>query len=344
VSAPPIPVESFLVFDTLNSYIDRPDDRFTEKGGTHAQISRPGGTLHPLFPAIASASIVSHLIFYSALVILNVWAVRSATVRRPRPSRGSEETVSMIDVAKFDDRRFGVRPRPDPIERADLNRLSLDSHLGDDTTVISRSPRPARTTPVDKPEPGSGGRRPATTSAAQSRSGRSDTPPAMRPPQTNPPVQSQDSGQVPARPPQPAPEPPPVPAPPRPAPKPVAPREPVNRAGGEGQPKTSELGLRSAQSQYVAIVRDRIWKVNEQIMPRGWIRDMLAERVSADFTILLGRGGQLISSRLVRSCGYTTLDQKAREAIQLAAPFHGYPQEAGENLEFTVTVFYTPGR
>jgi TonB family protein len=79
-------------------------------------------------------------------------------------------------------------------------------------------------------------------------------------------------------------------------------------------------------------------------MPSDWIRDVLTQRVSADFEIMIGRGGQLLSARLTRSSGYPTLDDAARQAIYIARPFEGYPPGAGDTLTLKVTVYYAPSR
>jgi TonB family protein len=91
-------------------------------------------------------------------------------------------------------------------------------------------------------------------------------------------------------------------------------------------------------------VRAKIWKVNERIMPRHWIERMLDRKVSADFNVLLANGGQVRSTRLVRSSGFSTLDEIARQAINTASPFEGFPPEAGDTLSLVVTVYYTPYR
>jgi TonB family protein len=100
----------------------------------------------------------------------------------------------------------------------------------------------------------------------------------------------------------------------------------------------------TVQAQYMAYVRARIRQVNERIMPRSWIAEVLSRKVSADFTVVLGRGGRFISARLVRSSGYARLDDVARDAIYIASPFEGYPPEAGDTITLTVTVYYTPWR
>jgi hypothetical protein len=94
----------------------------------------------------------------------------------------------------------------------------------------------------------------------------------------------------------------------------------------------------------MAYVRTKIRKVNERIMPRKWIEDILPDKVSGDFEVLLGRGGRILSARLARSTGYSQLDDIAKQAIYIASPFEGYPKDAGETIALTVTVYYTPWR
>jgi hypothetical protein len=94
----------------------------------------------------------------------------------------------------------------------------------------------------------------------------------------------------------------------------------------------------------MAYVRTKIRKANERIMPRKWIEDILPDKVSADFEVLLGRGGRILSLRLARSTGYSQLDDVAKQAIYIASPFEGYPLDAGETITLTVTVYYTPWR
>jgi len=92
----------------------------------------------------------------------------------------------------------------------------------------------------------------------------------------------------------------------------------------------------------MAYVRAKISKINERIMPRDWIRDVLREKASADFELIIRRDGQVLSMRLLHGSGYSVLDASARQAIYTASPFEGFPQTAGNTLIFTVTVhFYT---
>jgi TonB family protein len=77
-------------------------------------------------------------------------------------------------------------------------------------------------------------------------------------------------------------------------------------------------------------------------MPRDWIATTLAREVVSEYSVVLDRRGRVKAARLVQSCGYATLDQKAREAISLASPFEGFPPELGDSFEMTVDVHYTP--
>jgi TonB family protein len=90
----------------------------------------------------------------------------------------------------------------------------------------------------------------------------------------------------------------------------------------------------------MALVRAKIRKANEKIMPREWIKDVLRDKVSADFSLVIKRDGQILSTRLLRSSGYSVLDDYARQAIFTASPFEGFPQAAGNTIAFTVTVFF----
>ena len=92
----------------------------------------------------------------------------------------------------------------------------------------------------------------------------------------------------------------------------------------------------------MAYVRAKIRKANERIMPRDWIKDMLNDKVSADFTVIIRRDGNILSTRLVRSTGFSVLDDSARQAIFTASPYEGYPQDAGNSLIFDVKVYFFP--
>lgn len=90
----------------------------------------------------------------------------------------------------------------------------------------------------------------------------------------------------------------------------------------------------------MAYVRAKIRNANERIMPREWIKDVLREKVSADFLLVIKRDGQILTARLARSTGYSVLDNYARQAIYTASPFEGFPQAAGNTITFTVTIYF----
>ena len=75
-------------------------------------------------------------------------------------------------------------------------------------------------------------------------------------------------------------------------------------------------------------------------MPREWIKDVLRDKVSVDFSVMIKRDGQILSTNLLRSSGYSVLDGYARQAIFTASPFEGFPQAAGNTIIFTVTVYF----
>jgi TonB family protein len=90
----------------------------------------------------------------------------------------------------------------------------------------------------------------------------------------------------------------------------------------------------------MALVRAKIRRVNERIMPREWIKDVLRGKVSAEFKLVIRRDGQILSAELWRPTGYSVLDASARQAIFTASPFEGFPQAAGNTITFTVTVYF----
>ena len=104
------------------------------------------------------------------------------------------------------------------------------------------------------------------------------------------------------------------------------------------------MGLENVQAQFRAYVRAKIRQVNERIMPRTWIAEVLNRKVSADFEVRLDRTGRLVSARRVRSTGYPRLDDVANDAIYMASTFEGFPPDAGDVIVLTVTVSYTPWR
>ena len=91
-------------------------------------------------------------------------------------------------------------------------------------------------------------------------------------------------------------------------------------------------------------MREKISRENERVKPSEWIKDMLREKTSAVFVLTLRRGGFIQSLNLYRPSGYRLLDERAREAINIAGPFEGYPQGADDTITITVTVYYFPLR
>lgn len=286
------------------------------------------------FARMLAASLVFHVAFYAIVLKLDQWSF-SRMLARTRPGGGEFELVKLADLAPPAERLPAVRRRPDSDDRVDLSRLRLELNDPDDTRLIARSPNPSR---VKGPDP-SGGvpNRPPEVSPRRQ-------PPMINYIETSRSTQpsADQSSQI-ALAPSSATQ-PPLPQQQRPAAGPDK-----DAAGGrntreDGRGGASELGLAVIQSQYVALVRSKIWKANERLMPRDWIEAMLTRKVSADFELQLIRPGRVASLRLVRSSGYSTLDNMARQAINTASPFEGFPQEAGDALTLTVTVYYTPSR
>lgn len=277
-----------------------------------------------------AASLVLHVGFYALILKLDRWSfewMRS----RPREAGGEFELVKLTDLAPSPDRLQAVRRRPEPVERIDLKRLKLDLDDPDDLRLIARSPNPSRLK----------GEAPSVRAEAASKQPGLRQPPVVSAVDISRRPQNETSDSYLASIPQPAaPQPPPMQQ------RGASARSDdaaVDRANGRGG-GASELGLAVIQGQYIALVRSKIWKENERSMPRDWIEAMLTKKVSADFELQLSWPGRVASLRLVRSSGYSTLDNMARQAITTASPFEGFPQEAGDTLTFKVTVYYTPHR
>src|SRR5262249_40888005 len=135
-----------------------------------------------------------------------------------------------------------------------------------------------------------------------------------------------------------------TPAPP--APRPASNNSPEAASGtqrGTGSESTA-FSTQRISAQYIAFVRAKVRRLNEAYMPRCFVDTTLSSEVSADFNLVLDRGGRVVSLRLVRPSGYKALDDTARQAIFNASPFEGYPQTAGDTIPLTVTVYYHPSR
>jgi len=285
--------------------------------------------------------VVVHVLFYAVLIKLDSWAMMRAIASGKR----QVSLVQLTELAPPPDRTT-LRTAPEPLERANIDRLQFDPANTDDVHLVQRSPKPSE-------RRGNSGRMPAADlierqlrasrgSSDRDRPGPSHqaAPPvtssiqANRIPQLNealtaqaPPAQS-------------------TPAPPAPSSR----QDASNTAGSVeaalagtrrgSSSESSALGLEEAQGQYMALVRAKIRKSNERIMPREWIKDVLRDKVSADFSLVIKRDGQILSARLVRSSGYSVLDDSARQAIYIASPFEGFPQAAGNSIIFTVTIYF----
>lgn len=288
-------------------------------------------------------SVVFHLIFYAALIKLDSWAMMRAIAS----GRSQVSLVKMIELAPPPE-RSPLRTAPEPIERADVSRLQFDPKTADDVHVIPRSPKPAerrgnsgRLPSADvierqlRASRGSGDRNGPGPPTRQPAPPETSSIPATRIPQLDeamiaqlPPAQSS-------------------PAPPAPVSRQDANAAAAGAEASAGmrrgsRSESSALGLDVAQGQYMAYVRAKIRKTNERIMPRDWIKDILRDKVSAEFELVIRSNGQILSMRLSRGSGYPLLDDYARQAIYTASPFEGFPQAAGNSIIFTVTVYFFP--
>jgi TonB family protein len=295
------------------------------------------------FTLLLAMSVVVHVIFYVALIKLDSWAMMRAIAN----GRRQVSLVKLIEVAPPPDRAT-LRTAPDPLERADINRLQFDPETADDVHLVPRSPRPAE-------RRGNSGRLPPADliekqlmalrgSADRNRPGPTAHHPV--PPETSS-IQANrtpqlDEALIAQAPPSQATPAPPVPSPKQDAAAANAGSSEAAQAGTRrgSSAESSALGLEAAQGQYMAYVRAKIRNSNERIMPRDWIKDVLRNKVSADFSLVIKRDGQISSTRLLRSSGYSVLDDSARQAIYIASPFEGFPPAAGNTIIFTVTVYF----
>ncbi|MEK6408174.1 MAG: TonB C-terminal domain-containing protein [Acidobacteriota bacterium] len=315
---------------TLDTYIDKRPTVWSNVGRDRR------------FTFLLAVSVVVHVIFYAALIKLD-----SAMMRAIASGRSKASLVKLIELAPPPD-RAALRTAPEPLERADINRLQFDPATADDVHLVARSPKPST-------QKGNAGRLPSADQierqlrASRGSGGRDRNAPTSHQPAL-PETSSIQANRIPVldeamiaqTPPMQA-----VPAPPSPAQKQDV--IPNNTAGSDAtaagvrrgnRSESSALGLEAAQGQYMALVRAKIRKANERIMPREWIKDILRDKVSADFLLVIKRDGQILTTRLARSTGYQVLDDYARQAIYTASPFEGFPQAAGDALTFTVTVYF----
>jgi TonB family protein len=326
------------VLKTLERYIEHGSREATGLASLWSSFGRDRR-----FTFLLTISVVVHLIFYASLIKLDSWAMLRAIANRKQPV----SLVKLIEIAPPPD-RLALRTAPEPIERADVNRLQFEPNSADDVHLIQRSPKPTE-------QRGAGGRLPSAAlieKQLRAMRGQNDreqpgravhqpTPPSTSSIQGNR-IPQLDEAVLSQTPPTPN-----APSPPAPSPKQDA---NATNSGSEGsaQPGTrrgsssesSALGLEAAQGQYMAYVRAKIRNANERIMPREWIKDVLREKVSADFLLVIKRDGQILTARLARSTGYSVLDNSARQAIYTASPFEGFPQAAGNTVTFTVTIYF----
>jgi hypothetical protein len=324
------------VLRTINSYIE-------EAGPGDPEITRPGTgfSKDKRFHKLLLLSIAGHIIFYAIIVQLDVWANWEYSAR----GGGRYEIVTMLDSSSPREALPDLRRAPDPIERAEVNRLEFDPEFADDRNLVSRSTKQSVAHGSDLKLPYAV--RPATRGSAARGDGEGTEPATTR---AEPPLTQAIS--------------------PSSAPKPESPYaanvavsqipsnvQPPKPGGSTGSSQTatqgspqgkgsdsSALGLQNIRAQYMAYVRAKISMVNEKIMPRTWIAEVLSRKVSADFEVQLTRTGRLLTTRKVRSTGYPRLDDVANDAIYMASPFEGFPPDAGDAITLTVTVYYTPWR
>src|SRR6185369_12922354 len=323
---------------TLDRYIDNEPSNAALPASLWSRISKD-----KRFQILLTLSVVFHLIFYAVLIKLDSWAM----VRAIASGRRQHSLVKLTDIAPPSDRPL-LRTAPESLERADISRLQFDPATADDVHLVQRSPKPTE-------QRGNSGRLPSADqierqlrasrgSSDRDRAGqpsRQQAPPETSSIQANriPTFDEVVTSQIP----------PTQAAPVPPAPSPKQASNPTDPASIEAAPagsrrgnatESSALGLEAVQAQYMAVVRAKIRKANERIMPRDWIKDVLREKVSADFSLVIKRDGQISSARLTRSTGYSVLDDYARQALYIASPFEGFPQTAGNTITFAVTIYF----
>lgn len=325
------------MLETLNKYIDEQSGDAPLSDSLWSQYAA-----NRRFKTILVVSAITHLIFYATIIQMSRLAMR----QRPDDAAQRVEMVKVTDVAPPLD-RFAMRSAPESAERADLNRLQFDPNRADDQHLLSRSPKPATAR-------GAGGHIPTAAdiervARAQRGAGQAGSAnPLPRPPQppTGSPIQINRLPQPDAPALAQAPASQSAPAPPAPKQSGSAAANLVQEATqgtrrGEGS-QSNALGLENIQGQYIAYVRTKVIKVHRQTAPLKWIEDTLNEKVSAVFSISIRRDGRILSAQMFRSTGYSRLDDLARQAIYMASPFEGFPQDAGDKITLTVTISFDP--
>lgn len=291
-------------------------------------IDSPASQRDRRFARILAVSVVCHVIFYATIIKLNIWSKWEEEKHGGRQT----ELVVVAEIAPPPERP--LRAAVEKIDRVDKNNLKFDPKRTDDVNLVARSPK------LGSPD----GRQKGSAKSQAAKS----------PPQSAPSVAANNNKMIAIAPPVPVvtaqtpAQSAPAPTSALPAQNAGAPPKPPAESGSSSQREerqgTRELSMQTIESQYLAYVRARIRQANERVMPADWIRDVLTQRVSADFEIMIARSGQLLSARLTKSSGHPTLDDAARQAIYIARPFEGYPPDAGDTLTLRVTVYYAPSR
>jgi len=290
-------------------------------------IDSPASERDRRFSRILAVSVICHVIFCAVVIRLDIWSKWEEAV-----GAGQPELVVIMEIAPPPERP--LRAPVEKLDRVDTSQMKFDPRRADDTNLIARSPKlgspdgrqtesrksqSAKSSAQSQPSAAAGNKR-LTAIAPPLPVITAQTPAHSAPaPTTSLPAQNQSA-------------------------PPAPPSESGPSSGREERQGTRELSMQTIESQYLAYVRARIRQANERVMPADWIRDVLTQRVSADFEIMIARSGQLLSARLMKSSGYPTLDDAARQAIYIARPFEGYPPGAGETLTLRVTVYYAPSR
>ncbi|MGA9774121.1 MAG: TonB C-terminal domain-containing protein [Blastocatellia bacterium] len=297
------------------------------------------------FARLLALSVVFHLAFYATMIILNSW-----TMRQIKPLRGQPSEFVVITEIAPPSHRPALRSAPELLERADTKQLQYDPEIANDSELLSRSPKPSSERGNDGTLPSSEGVKPASSVGASDRDAGNKSPDQASPPviaSVQPNRASQPSAPVNTA----APSIQPATAPPAPAQKPNAngaadnSQESIQAGARRGDSTESNaFGIQPVQAQYMARVRAKVFKINEANMPRDWVETVLNGKVSAEFSLTIRRGGYIQDLELRRPSGYRVLDGRAREAIYMASPFEGYPQNAGDTITLQVTVYYTPSR
>ena len=273
-------------------------------------------------------------------------------MRQIKPVRRQPVELAVLTEIAPPPRYPALRSSPESLERANTSQLQYDPENANDTQLLSRSPKPAseRGNNGLLPSPQAEGRQPKRADAAGNNGSANQLPNPSAPPA----ITSMSINRAPQ------PEAPPVintpalqpatsPPAPSPKPSPGLPSSDSQDAAHTGTQRgdsneSTAFGLQQVQGQYMARVRAKVSKVNEANMPRDWIETVLTGKVYATFGLTIRRDGRIQSLQLSRSSGYSLLDGRAREAIYIASPFEGYPQNAGDTITLTVTVYYTPSR